>query len=227
MNTKSQINIKFVLNKVLKLPFIHTINLGDAVELTGEFINSLGLKDLYSYYSCIIPIVDYCGTLPDNFYEIEAIRDVATGVNTQESLGKFGLNYNNFEHQIVDRIINVHFKEGSIEVLFKGYKLDEDGFPTIPDDEQFIKGLYWYIAHHYAFNKWLLDELSETKYREIEMQHLHYMGSARYSGLIPNKTKMQSIINQQMMVTPNMNLYRDSFLDLANIENYSLINTTT
>ena len=156
--------------------------------------------------------------------DIEAIRDSKTKLNQYSTFGKFELNAGNFEFKIQDKVIHTHIKEGKLDILFQGYKLDAEGFPTIPDDEQFIKGLYWYIAHSYAFEKFLLDELSENKYRKIEQEHLHYMASARYSSFVPNKLEMQNIINQQLQVVPDMNMYQNGFLNSANLTNYNLYN---
>ena len=223
LNNKQR-SLKFVLNKVLALPFINNVNLGRCVELTGEFINSIGHPKLYDYYIGEVVIENYQGDLPLNFKNIEAIRNAKTKVNQYSSFGKYELNSNNFEFKIQDNIIHTHIKEGVLDILFQGYKLDEEGFPTIPDNEQFIKALYWYIAHDYAFEQFLRDELSEAKYRKIEQEHLHYMGSARYESFVPDKLEMQNIINQQLQVVPDMNMYKNGFLNSANITNYNLYN---
>lgn len=229
--SKNQVSIKFILNRLLQRePYIKQLNLGEAVELTGEFINSLGIQDLYKFYICQVSIINYKGELPGNFYDIEAIRESNSKLNLNETIGKFSIDTDKendlindeFDFDIKENIIHVNFKEGNLDIVFKGYKLDEEGFPTIPDDERIIKGIYWYIAHQKAYEAFMRDEISQVKYQKIEQEHLFYLGSSRYKGKMPNKMRMQSIVDQQMKVVPNMNLYRDSFLDKSNIENYKI-----
>lgn len=220
------VSLKFILNRLLHdEPYITDINLGDAIEWAGECINLLGIKSLYKTFTCTVDIKDYRGKLPLNFKDIEAIREKESKVALNDSTNKFATEEDGrqkLEFEIKENIIFVGFETGTLEIKYKGYNLDEDGFPKIPDDERVIKCIYWYIAYKIAYPKWAMGKLSDKLYLHVEQQNLFYMGSARYKGKTPNKMQMQSIVDQQMQIIPNRFLYRNNFANKGNIEKITI-----
>lgn len=224
------ISIKHVLNRILReQPFIEQINLADAVEWAGQFINKLGAEKLYKRYNCEIEITDNRGQLPDNFKYIEAIRDEYNNVQLKPSINKFphGINdntvfENNQAYTIRENIIFTDFEEGTLQVVYRGYRLDEDGFPEIPDDERIIEGVYWYIVYKIAYAKFMVDQLSAIKFQYIEQMYLTYIRSARYKAVMPDKQEMEAIKDQELRLVPDPAAYQNSFVNLDTIETIKL-----
>lgn len=224
------VSIKHVLNRILReQPFIEQLNLADAVEWAGQFINKLGAEKLYKRYNCEVEILENSGKLPDNFKYIEAIRDKYNNVQMKVSLNKFphGINSgthfeNNQSYTIRENIIFTDFEEGTLEVVYRGYRLDDDGFPEIPDDERIIEGVYWYIVYKLAYIKFMSDQLSATKFQYIEQMYLTYIRSARYKAIMPNKQEMEAIKDQELRLVPDVDAYKNSFVTLDSIENIKL-----
>jgi len=225
------ISIKYILNRLLKdEPYINEINLGDAVEWVGDAINRLGSNSLYAMSICEIPIINCKGVLPSNFKDIEAIRDTKTGLGLNETHNKFPSSQsehtdiiNSLEYDIKDKIIYVEFETGTIEILFKGYKLDNDGLPQVPDMQRVIDYIYWNIAYKIAYPLWAMGKMSDKVYTHIHQQKLFHGAAARLKLKIPDKKQMQTIVNQSMQIVPNQQLYQDNFVNIRNVNSLKFV----
>ena len=225
------ISIKHILNRLLKdEPYINEINLGDAVEWAGNCINRLGANSLYTFSICEVTITNCKGSLPINFRDIEAIRDTKHGLALAETHNKFPIAQsehtdivNPLEYSIVDNIIFMEFDEGTIEILYKGYKIDEDGLPQIPDMQRVIDYIYWNIAHQIAYPLWAMGKLTDKVYNYVHQKKLFHGAAARLKLKLPDKKGMQSIINQTMQIVPNQNLYQDNFVNIRNVNRLKVI----
>ena len=224
------VSIKFILNRLLiEQPFVSQINISEAAEWTGQFFNSLGINDLYQIYPCEVEISENRGLLPTNYKSIKAIREKTDRLQMKETINQFpkGQNpnteYENYEDfSIKGNVIFTDFESGTLEVLFEGYRLDEDGFPEIPDEERIINGVYWFIAYKLAYKAWMIGKLVDSKFAYVEREMLFYTASARYFGKMPSKQKMESIKDQQLRLVPDTTAYKDSFVTLDNIEEIRL-----
>src|SRR5690606_12844330 len=74
------------------------------------------------------------------------------------------------DYEIKENVIFVGFETGSIEMEVLGYRLDEDGFPLIPDEERTIKCIYWYIAQKVAYPKWAMGKLPDKVFSYVDQQ---------------------------------------------------------
>ena len=226
LDTTNFVSIKYILNRLLRdEPYITEINLGDAIEWAGDCLNALGITELFSICYTTVKIKDYRGAFPSNFKSIEAIREVSYGKGLKVSLNKFPHSSENYKNALnslgitIDNgVIFTGFKEGEIEIKYTGYNLDEQGYPKINDDERLIRCIYYYIAEKKAYQKFVMGKLPQQIYDRIEQQSLFYLSSARYKGKTPSKLKMQSILDQQVQLVPNQDLYSDNFVTLQNIE---------
>lgn len=219
------VSIKHILNRLLKdEPYINEINLGDAVEWAGNCLNRLGSNSLFSFTICTVAISECKGLLPTNFKDIEAIRESTTGVALAETHNKFPIGktsnteiQNELEYDIKGNVIFVEFAEGEIEILYKGYLLDDDGFPKIPDEQRVIDFIYWNIAYSIAYGQWGVGKMTDKLYNHIHQKKLWHGAAARLKLKMPGKRQMQSIVNQSMKLTPDQYLYQNNFVSLRNI----------
>lgn len=224
------ISIKQVLNRILSdEPHIKSINLGDAVEWAGTCLNLLGVNSVHKSYICTVSIENYRGELPENFKDIEAVREVHSNVGLTETINKFPYSetentkkINELKIVIEEDIIKTEFETGTLEVRYIGYNLDEEGFPKIPDEERIIQLIYWYITYKETYKLWVLGKVKDSLYVKTEQEYLHYMRSARNNEKIPDKTQMQAIVDQTLQLVPNQYKYTNNFVDLENIDKIEL-----
>jgi hypothetical protein len=167
-------NIKRVLDNLMDHPMLRDINLEQAVRYTLRFIGLHGYPKLYKDKDAIIPIKDYRGMLPCDLESIIQVRDLKSGVCMRSMTDTFNMegiqedNCTSSEKEPFDkhlkelyiphkhvhgeltfktqgRVIYTSFPQGEIEIRYKSIPVDEDGFPLIIDNENYLAALEAYI----------------------------------------------------------------------------------
>lgn len=230
-NTGKYVSLKTVLEKVLRDydGIITEIQWADAIEWSAEAINLLGLYHSYvDKISKKITINNYRGELPCDIAFIKMVRDFNSGITLIRSFDQFHLsNHYRCEEEQVSDCIDCHgiptytvnnnyiftsFKEGEIEMSYKGLLTDEFDIPMIPDDTKFIRAVASYIAERCCFKLVLQNKMSESIYKGIvERDRDWAFGSAKSSLEIPDLDRMESFKNKWIRLIPSINHHNTAF----------------
>lgn len=105
-----------------------------------------------------IEIKDWKGHLPCDIYNINQVRTVEkncekNSVYLRYSTDTFHMSHdrNSFDptYKVQGSVIFTSFKEGTIEISYQAYPVDEDGFIMLPDNSSFTRALELYIKKQY------------------------------------------------------------------------------
>lgn len=230
-NTGKRTSLSEVLEKVLRdyEGIITEIQWADAVEWAAEAIGLMGLHSSYEEkISKEITIANYRGELPCDIAFIKMVRDFDTQVPLIRSFDQFHLSnhYRCEEEQacnsgdcdgigtyITDsNYIFTSFKEGSIEIAYKGIPVDEYNVPTIPDDVKYKRAVASYIAERCCFKLTLQGKMDAGLYKGlVERDRDWAFGSAKMQFVIPDLDTMESIKNRTLRLIPNINHHSSAF----------------
>jgi len=95
-----------------------------------------------------------------------------------------------------DNYIFPNFESGEIEMSYEAFPTDERGFPMLPDNEVFQQAIVAYIGERMGYKLFLRDKLARDKYHLLKQEREWYIGKAQTSALIPNRDKIESMVNQ-------------------------------
>lgn len=128
----------------------------------------------------------------------------------------YGPSYSNsqnysYQYKVDNSYIYTNFQEGFIEISYKGFVIDEHGFPMIPDDQRFIDAITWSITEHILYKKFMVGEVSDKVYHHADAQKDWYVASARSKANIPSLQTMESIKNMFVRTIVKQNDYGTSF----------------
>lgn len=216
------------------------LDLWELVEWCGEALDLIGAGNQYVTMVTDLTVADYRVALPINLYNINQIS--YDGVPLKYAAGVFGpstnldgdsaimngqeVNDDNFPQRGGDEIFLEHryytndayivtsFESGTITVSFTGTKLDDDGFPMIPDEVTYLKAIKSYCQTMLDRREWRRQRLPEAVYRDSQRDWEWYVRSARGKAQMPNIDKMESLKNQWVRLKPNQNSYSRFFSDL-------------
>jgi len=141
-------------------------------------------------------------TSTDTFIEQEELRTTSYAPDTYKIQGEY---------------IFTNFEEGNIELVYKSYPIDVEGFPMIPDDEKYIAALEHYIIYKLDWKKWRRNPASpglRAVLNDSEQQSLWYIGSARNKSHIPTYDGMESLKNMWLRSIPKPNEHSNGFKTL-------------
>lgn len=102
--------------------------------------------------------------------------------------------------------IDTSFPSGFIEIAYDAVKLDDKGFPMIPDDKPFRQAFKYFLLKNAMEPEYFRGNVSGSVYREINTQYDFYVGAAGNSFNMPNPDQMESMINGLVRILPNKNV---------------------
>ena len=121
---------------------------------------------------------------------------------------------------IQDGEIITTMKEGSLELSYKAFPLDTNGYPKIPDEEKLIEAIKWAILERAAMQLWYKGKLGERQYNHIESKYLFYKKSASNQLKVNSIPNMEAFKNRYMRINQDMNLYENDFIDYGYPEDF-------
>lgn len=162
-------NIRRVLDNLMEHPMLRDLNLDQAVRYTIRFISLHGYPKLYKDKEATIQIKDFRGMLPCDLESIIQVRDSKSGLCLRSMTETFnpteddnpirnkkphkekelyiphGHIHGEMAFKTQGRVIYTSFPKGEIDIKYKAIPVDEDGFPLLIDNENYLAALEAYI----------------------------------------------------------------------------------
>jgi len=211
MNTMS---IGEIMYRLLEWPLLRTVRKSDVVNHVKTVIELVGVPGLKETKLISLQVLDYRAELPTDFLDRVSVRVVQgdARIALSDTLDTFG-NFNKemedknfvdtvFTHKIVNQFIYTDFKEGVVELVYKAYQTDENGWPLVPKNESLYLAIENYImSRHY---RRLADENAqfERAYQRAEQQYCHYIAQATTSLGTPDPVEAQALGEMLIRLVP-------------------------
>lgn len=223
VNNVNFVNIRTVLDRLMRHPLLTDLSLEAAIQYCIDFIGAMGLPNIYIEKIEDIEIRDYRGMLPCDLISINQVRTLRDGICMRSMTDNFNANpinngrlsrgENTFKTQ--GRIIYTSFKEGDIQISYKAIPVDEEGFPMIPDNSIFLKALELYIKKEWFTIQFDLGKISPAVLQNTQQSYAFVAGQCNSEFLLPSVNEMQSITNMLTSLLPNHNSFYGGFKNLG------------
>lgn len=173
-----------------------------------------------------VDIENYRAALPTDFYSLNpgSVMEVDSACVLRESfdlMTRFDIDDDYSTTDVPDTILYTYLikqgyiftglEETTLEIAYKAFPIDTDGYPMIPDDSKAIRAAVDYIAGKIAMKYWLKDRLSEVKYREIQQQTYFSMASYYTHSKMPSIDQMEGLKNKYLQLVGNPNHHDNNF----------------
>lgn len=126
-----------------------------------------------------------------------------------------------YTYKINNGVIFTSFEKGFINMQYKAYPIDSEGFLMVPDDEKFRAALKYHIMYKLDFRRWRSNPASpglKALLNDSEQRRDFYVGAARNKAHIPSIDGMEAIKNQWLRSIPKINHHSDGFASMNKIE---------
>jgi len=124
------------------------------------------------------------------------------------------------KYMIQDGEIITTMEEGELELTYKAFPLDTNGFPKIPDIPKLIELVKWTILERAGIQLWYQDKISERKYNHIESKYLFYKKATSNQLKINSIPEMEAFKNRFMRLNIDPNLYENDFINYGYEDEY-------
>lgn len=239
----SYVSINRVLEEVyMNEEYAQELDWGDAITWTGKALRLIGAPAVYiekvtgnSILTPHITITDHRGSLPIDFVSAMegGIRDQETKQVLYPSSDSFrsrmAIQDDDPENQpvgityvIKDRYIETSEDSMTVEMAYKAFMVDDDGFPMIPDNEKVIEAIRSFITYRTDHRMWRNKRLDENVYRDSEREWLWAVGAAQTSLRILNQDQRAQFTKYWTRLLPIINAQDYSYAYMNNREDLNI-----
>ena len=202
----------------------HNLNLYDVAEWTWKAMDLIGAKVALDSKETEIEIEDHVGELPFAFKSINGIRLSTSKLNAVAASDDFFKT--NWEldsssmlgtdtYKINNKFIFTSFKEGLIQLSYNAIKLDDKGFPLVPDETRYLDAVEAYIRYKMDYRMYRSGLISRTIYEESK-QHWFYTCKSAFNKMVtPNVDKAEALRKQLSKMLDNRQAHNSGFRTLG------------
>ena len=233
-------SIRRVLDSLHDHPMMADLTLEQAVRHTLRFIGIFGMTRFYQDKEDIIDIHEFRGLLPCDLISITQVKDECSGICLRSMTDTFtpGLmppplphptkhmpyippmapGHGEASFKTQGRVIFTSFPEGKVRIAYKAIPVDEDGFPLLIDNENYLAALEAYIKKQVFTVKFDQGKISAGILQNAQTDYAFLAGQLQSEMTIPSYSEMESITRYLTSILPSVKHFDNGFKDLGSRE---------
>ena len=182
-------NIRRILDRVMRHPMMRDIPFETAVEYAVDFISLMGTPALYDEKTAVVEVHDWRGQLPCDFVQMIQVRAFAEHGNgavyrysghsfhmsdCKPAEGTAGLTY-----KIQGTVIFTSTRDTDLEIAYRAFAVDDEGYPLLPDTASFLRGLKSYIKLQWFTILYDMGKLPQQVMQNTQQEYAWAAGDAQ------------------------------------------------
>lgn len=233
-------NIRRVLDSLHDHPMLSDLTLEQVVRHTIRFIAIHGYTKLYKDKETDIDIHEFRGLLPCDLISIIQVKDDCSGICLRSMTDSFtpgvlpppshphplhtpyippmAPRHGEPAFKTQGRVIFTSFPEGKIRIAYKAVPVDEDGFPLLIDNENYLAALEAYIKKQVFTVKFDQGKIAAGVLENAKQDYAWLSGQLASEFQIPSMSEMESISRYITSILPSVRHFDDGFKDLGSRE---------
>ena len=116
------------------------------------------------------------------------------------------------------RVIYTSFPEGCVEVAYKSIPVDEDGFPLLVDNENYLAALEAYIKKQVFVVKFDTGKISAGVLQNAKQEYAFLAGQLQAEFTMPSLSEMESVSRMLQTLIPKVREFDSGFKNLGDRE---------
>ena len=174
------INIKVILDRILRHPLMQDLSLETAVDYTIDFMRIVGMPRMFTEKVVRITIDKYRALLPCDYYQTIQVR-IPGGNALVYSTDSFhmGNKGNSSTYKIQGNIIYTSIESGELELAYLAISTDEDGYPLLPDNSSFTRALELYIKKQWFTILFDLGKITSAVLQNTQQEYAWAVGDCQ------------------------------------------------
>ena len=226
-------NIRRILDRVMRHPMLRDIPFETAVEYTVDFISLMGTPALYDEKTAIVKVKDWQGELPCDFVEMIQVRVapkqhcrrwdncgvIAATPTYRYSGGSFHMSNfkpntwrtGEFTYKTQGMVIFTSTKDLDVEIAYRGFAVDDEGYPLLPDNTSFLRGLENYIKVQWFTILFDMGKISHQVLYNAQQEYAWAAGDAQSEFSRLDLDKAETLFNSFKTLLPRNNEHWKTF----------------
>ena len=174
------INIKVILDRILRHPLMQDLSLETAVDYTIDFMRIVGMPRMFTEKVVRITIDKYRALLPCDYYQTIQVR-IPGGHALVYSTDSFHMSNkgNSSTYKIQGNIIYTSIESGELELAYLAISTDADGYPLLPDNSSFTRALELYIKKQWFTILFDVGKISSAVLQNTQQEYAWAVGDCQ------------------------------------------------
>lgn len=224
-------DIRRVLDNLTEHPMLADLTLEQVVRHTIRFISLHGYTKLYQDKEVLLDIHEYRALLPCDLISIIQVKDDCSGLCLRSMTDSFTpelittssrplppQHFGDASFKNQGRVLFTSFPEGKVKVAYKAIPVDDDGFPLLIDNENYLACLEAYIKKQVFTVKFDQGKIAAGILDNAKQDYAWLSGQLQSEFTIPSISEMQSITNYITSILPSMRSFDQGFKHLGSRE---------
>lgn len=216
------INIRVVLDRLLRHPLLTDLNLEVAIQYTIDFMATMGIPQTYTDKVALLHVENYKTVLPCDLIAINQVRLARNGVCLRAMTDSFNGTHPEDKGELSFKtqgsVIFTSFKTGDIELSYKAILTDDDGLPLLPDNPIFLETLELYIKKKWFTILFDMGKISPAVLQNTQQEYAFKAGQCNNEFIIPSVSEMESITRMWNTIIPRVSEFNKSFRHMGDRE---------
>ena len=229
-------NIRRILDRVMRHPMLRDIPFETAVEYTVDFISLMGTPAIYLEKTATVPIREWRGELPCDFVKMIQVREAANpgpchpthpGRTYRYSGDSFHLSNSkhipdgiSFTYKIQGMCIFTSTKDTPLEIVYTAFAVDDEGYPLLPDNTSFLRGLENYIKLQWFTMKFDMGEIPLNVLQNTQQEYAWAAGDAQSEFSRLSLDEAETLFNSFKTLLPRTHEHFKGFFENGARENW-------
>lgn len=120
-----------------------------------------------------------------------------------------------YTYLITSNYLKTNVSSGYIMMAYQAIPTDNNGYPLIPDDADFMEAIYWYITMKLLYPQWKQGSVRDQVYYDARRSWNYNCKKAYGNALMPNIDQLESIKNGWLRLVPEINEHATGFSTLG------------
>ena len=216
------VKLEEVLSRLLRHPLLQELSIEAAIQYTIDFIHIFGLPEMFQNKEATLQIVNYRAKLPCDVISINQVKDACSNICIRSMTDTFEPSDNNYypdkTYKVQNTMLITSFKEGTVLINYKAIPIDEDGYPLLIDNSNFLKALELYIKKEAFQILFDTNKITPAVFQTVAQEYAWAAGRLQSEFNIPNESEMESIARSWTTLVQRVTDFDDGFKSLGNRE---------
>lgn len=207
----------------MRHPMLRDIPFETAVEYTVDFISLMGTPALYSEKTTIVPISEWRGQLPCDFEHMIQVRSAGghgvlsgsvyrySGDSFHMSPNKPNPDHTDLTYKIQGMVIFTSTKDVDLEIAYRAFAVDDEGYPLLPDNTSFLRGLENYIKLQWFTILYDMGKLPQQVLQNTQQEYAWAAGDAQSEFSRMTLDEAETLFNSFKTLLPRNNEHWKGF----------------
>lgn len=223
-------DIRRIMDRVTRHPMMRDVPFETAVEYAVDFIRLLGVPALFEEKTAEVPVHDWRGELPCDFESMVQVREAAgpcrkpgrafrySGDTFHMSPRKGPEGAKGLTYKIQGGVIFTSVRETVLEIAYRAFAVDAEGFPLLPDNASFLRGLEAYVKLQWFTVLFDLGKIPLTVLQNTQQEYDWAVGDAQSEFNRLDIDKAETLFNMTGSLLPRRMEHQMGFVTAGSRE---------